>query len=130
MGRRMHPWFRPGRGWYVELDDKQIRLTAKGGTEAEATRAMHQLLATRGVDAEPQAGPAGDPVASPAVVVGCGHFGASRRKSLSPYRARRSLRLNVAGDANSWAWILRYWTQPSPRFPQSTFSASMQAGYA
>lgn len=46
----------------MELDDKQVRLTAKGGTEAEARRAMHLLLASRGVEPEPVASPRGMPV--------------------------------------------------------------------
>lgn len=50
MARPIKPWFRPGRGWYVELSGKQIRLTGKDGSEDEAKRAMHGLLAQRGIE--------------------------------------------------------------------------------
>lgn len=54
MGRPMKPWFRPGRGWYVEVDGKQERLTDKDGTEGQGVRAMHALLARRGIEPRTQ----------------------------------------------------------------------------
>jgi hypothetical protein len=48
--RPRKPWYRQGRGWFVEFDGRQVRLVAgpkNGETRAAADRRFHELMAER-----------------------------------------------------------------------------------